>query len=89
MRVNNSLEWAHISVPLRDQMLAAPPQTRIDLSRLLGNVTELIAALSSEEVELRRNRKKSSPKQQELLVKIEENLDLFEQWLVIAHLSYG
>jgi hypothetical protein len=55
----------------------------------LGNVTGLVHDLANEEVELRRMHKESSPRQQALLVQIEQAIDTFEQWLMLAHLQHG
>lgn len=89
MRLTNSLEWDKISVPFLSQMHSAPQFCRKDLAKLLGNVTELVHQLGNEEVELRRLRKDSSPKQQELLNRIDDAINTFEQWLILAHLQNG
>jgi len=89
MRILISTDWDKVSLPLLSQMHSAPQFCRKDLAKLLGNVTELVHELGKEEVELRRMRKDSSPKQQELLQRIDLAIETFEQWLVLAHLQGG
>ena len=89
MRVQKSTDWDFASLPLLDQMRSAPQSTRKDLAKLLGNVTGLVQQLGREEVELRRLNKPTSRVQQELLVRIEEAIVQYEQWLMLAHLAHG
>jgi hypothetical protein len=89
MRLKKSTDWDRLSLPYMSQMHSAPQTCRKDLAKLLGNVTGLVHDLANEEVELRRMHKESSPRQQALLVQIEQAIDTFEQWLMLAHLQHG
>ena len=70
-------------------MQVAPALCRKDLARMIGGIENLVHKLGSEEVELRRNRKDSSPRQQELLTRINESITEYEKWLMLAHLQHG
>lgn len=89
MRLQKSTDWDSLSLPYLTQMHSAPQKCRKDLAKLLGNVTGLVHDLANEEVELRRLHKKVSLRQQELLAQIEQAIDTFEQWLLLAHLQHG
>ena len=89
MRVKTSLDWAPVSSEMRGQMQVAPTNCRKDLARMIGGIENLVHKLGSEEVELRRNRKESSLRQQELIVRIHESIIEFEKWLMLAHLQHG
>jgi hypothetical protein len=89
MRVQNSLDWNKVSSDLRAQMHSAPVLCRKDLARMIGSIEGLVQKLGSEEVELRRNRKESSPRHQELLAQINESINEYEKWLMLALLQYG
>lgn len=89
MRIKTSLDWAPVSSELRDQMQVAPALCRKDLARMIGGIENLVHKLGSEEVELRRNRKDSSPRQQDLLTRINESITEYEKWLMLAHLQHG
>jgi hypothetical protein len=89
MRIKTSLDWAPVSSELRDQMQVAPTNCRKDLARMIGGIENLVHKLGSEEVELRRNRKESSLRQQELLARINQSITEYEKWLMLAHLQHG
>lgn len=89
MRVKNSLDWDTVSAQLRSQMHTAPPTCRKDLARMIGAIEGMVQRLANEEVELRRNRKDTSPKQQNLLDRINQAIDDFDKWLMLAHLQHG
>lgn len=89
MRVKNSLDWAPISSELRAQMHSAPNQCRKDLARMIGSIEGKVHKLGSEEVELRRNRKDTSPRYEELLTQINESITEYEKWLMLAYLQHG
>ena len=89
MRVQKSTDWDRVSLPLLSQMHAAPQNTRKDLARLLGHVTGFVMELSREEVELRRTKKQTSPKREKLLVDIEDSINEYEKWLLLAYLQHG
>ena len=89
MRIQTSLDWAPVSSEMRNQMQVAPANCRKDLARMIGGIENLVHKLGSEEVELRRNRKELSPRQQELLTRINESIIEYEKWLMLAHLQHG
>ena len=89
MRVQNSLDWDQVSSDLRAQMHAAPALCRKDLARMIGSIEGLVQKLGSEEVDLRRLRKESSPRHQELLDQINKSITEYEKWLMLAHLQHG
>ncbi len=89
MHVQTSLDWDNVSAHLRGQMHTAPPTCRKDLARMIGAIEGIVQRLANEEVELRRNRKETSAKHQDLLGRINQAIDDFEKWLMLAHLQHG
>lgn len=89
MRVKNSLDWNPVSQELRNQMQAAPAQCRKDLARMIGHVEGLVQKLGNEEVDLRRNKKDTSPRKEQLLEQIHESITEYEKWLMLAYLQHG
>lgn len=89
MLVKNSLDWDSVSAQLRGQMHTAPQVCRKDLARMIGAIEGMVQRLANEEVELRRNRKDTSAKHQDLLDRINQSIDEFEKWLMLAHLQHG
>ena len=89
MRVKISLDWDPVSAQLREQMHTAPPSCRKDLARMIGAIEGMVQRLANEEVEMRRNRKNTSPKHQQLLERINQAIDDFEKWLMLAYLQHG
>ncbi len=89
MLVNYSLDWQIVGAELRQSMQTAPATCRKDLARMIGHIEGLVQKLGSEEVELRRTKKTSSIKSQELLAAINESINEFEKWLMLAHLQHG
>jgi hypothetical protein len=89
MHVENSLDWDKASAEMRAQMHAAPAQCRKDLARMIGSIEGLVQKLGGEEVELRRNRKESSPRHATLLDQINKSITEYEKWLMLAHLQHG
>jgi CRISPR/Cas system Type II protein with McrA/HNH and RuvC-like nuclease domain len=89
MRVQKSTDWNNVSSPYVSQMHSAPANTRKDLARMLGNVTGLVDQLGREEVRMRQTKRDSTPRQQELLAQIEQAIDEYEKWLMLAHLAHG
>ena len=87
--ITNSLDWQGVSTDLRYRMHTAPAQARFDLAKMLGNIEHLVQELGGEEVEMRRCKKTTSVKQQNLLLKINKSITEYEQWLVFAQLSFG
>ena len=89
MRVKTSTDWNKVSSPYVSQMHSAPVKTQKDLARMLGNVTGLVDLLGREEVRMRQTKRESTPRQQELLAQIEQAIDEYEKWLMLAHLAHG
>ena len=89
MRVKTSLDWDPIATELRGKMHAAPAVCRKDLARMIGTIVGMVQRLGQEEVELRRNKKDTGPKHQDLVERINEAIDDFEKWLMFAYLSHG
>jgi hypothetical protein len=89
MRVQTSLDWDQVSSEMRAQMHAAPVLCRKDLARMIGSIEGLVQKLGGEEVDLRRNRKESSPRQQALVDQINKSITEYEKWLMLAHLQHG
>lgn len=89
MRVKNSLDWDVVSGQMRDQMHTAPQSCRKDLARMIGAIEGMVQRLANEEVDLRRNRKDTSAKHQSLLERINQAIEDFEKWLMLAHLQHG
>ena len=89
MRIRTSLDWDKVSSHLRSTMHSAPAVCRKDLARMLGHIEGLVQKLGSEEVVLRRNKKFSSPASESLLAEINESINEYEKWLVLAHLQHG
>ena len=89
MRVKTSLEWAPVSSEMRSQMHSAPARCKKDLARMIGQIENLVHQLGSEEVELRRNRKDTSPRHAGLLERINQSITEYEKWLMLAHLQHG
>ena len=89
MRVRTALDWDKVGSELRDSMHRAPAQCRKDLARMIGHIEGLVVALSGEEVILRRNRKFSNAASERLLAQINESINEYEKWLMLALLQYG
>jgi hypothetical protein len=56
---------------------------------MIGHMESIAQELSALEVELRRNRKESSAKHQQLLDRLNESINEYEKWLMLAHLQHG
>ena len=89
MRVKVALDWDRVGADLRNSMHAAPAKCRKDLARMLGHIEGLVQRLGAEEVELRRNKKFTNAKSQQLLTDINESINEYEKWLVLAYLQHG
>lgn len=89
MQIKNSTDWNTLGTNLHAQFMAAPQRAKSDLAKMYSRINSLVTELSREEVELRRNKRETSPRQQEILTKINEAIDEFEKWLVFAQLSLG
>ena len=70
-------------------MHSAPAACRKDLARMIGAIENLAQRLANEEVELRRTRKDTSIKHNELLERINQAIEDFEKWLMLAYLQHG
>lgn len=89
MRVRTSLDWQRVGPELRDSMQSAPATCRKDLARMIGHIEDLVQKLSGEEVNLRRNKKFASAVSERLVSEINESINEYEKWLMLAHLQHG
>ena len=89
MRVKTALDWDRVGAELRDSMHRAPAQCRKDLARMLGHIEGLVQQLGGEEVVLRRNKKFSNATSERLLADINESINEYEKWLMLAYLQHG
>ena len=89
MEIKTALEWNAVSTRLRTQMHSAPARCKKDLAKMIGRIEGLVHQLGSEEVEMRRGKKTTSPRHAELLERINQSIIDFEQWLMLAHLQHG
>jgi hypothetical protein len=89
MEIKNALEWNAVSSKLRAQMQSAPPMCRKDLAKMIGRIEGLVHQLGSEEVEMRRCKKTTTPRHASLLERINQSITDFDQWLMLAHLQHG
>jgi hypothetical protein len=89
MSVKTSLDWSAVSLEMRNQMHSAPQKCRKDLAKMIGQIEDLVRQLGNEEVELRRNKKLTSPRRDGLLQRINESITEYEKWMVLAYLQHG
>lgn len=89
MEIKNALEWNAVSSKLRAQMHSAPTMCRKDLAKMIGRIEGLVHQLGSEEVEMRRSKKTTTPRHGGLLEQINKSITDFDQWLMLAHLQHG
>ncbi len=74
---------------LRASMHSAPANCRKDLARMIGHIEGLVQELANEEVNVRRNKKTGSAKSHTLLRQIDQSINEYEKWLMLAHLQHG
>jgi len=89
MRLNTALDWDKVGTELRNSMMTAPQRCRKDLARMLSQIEALVQKLGGEEVILRRNKKFTSVTAQQLIAQINESINEYEKWLMLAHLQHG
>jgi hypothetical protein len=89
MRVRTALDWERVSGELRASIHTAPARCKKDLTRMIGHIEDLVHKLANEEVTLRRNKKFTSPASERLLAEINESINEYEKWLMLALLQYG
>jgi hypothetical protein len=89
MEIKTALEWNDVSSKLRAQMHAAPAMCKKDLAKMIGQIENLVHQLGSEEVEMRRCKKTTTPRHADLLERINKSITDFDQWLMLAHLQHG
>lgn len=89
MEIKTALEWNDVSSKLRAQMHAAPAMCKKDLAKMIGQIENLVHQLGSEEVEMRRCKKTTTPRHAHLLGQINKSITDFDQWLMLAHLQHG
>ena len=89
MEIKNALEWNDVSTRLRSQMQAAPATCKKDLAKMIGQIENLVHQLGSEEVEMRRCKKTTTPRHALLLERINQSINEYDNWLMLAHLQHG
>ena len=89
MRVRTALDWERVSTELRANMHTAPAICRKDLARMIGHIEDLVQKLANEEVTLRRNKKFTSATSERMLAEINESINEYEKWLMLALLQHG
>lgn len=89
MEIKTALEWNAVSSTLRAQMHAAPQMCRKDLAKMIGQIEGLVHQLGSEEVEMRRCKKTTTPRHTCLLERINQSITEYDKWLMLAHLQHG
>jgi hypothetical protein len=89
MEIKNALEWNDVSTRLRSQMQAAPATCKKDLAKMIGQIENLVHQLGSEEVEMRRCKKTTTPRHALLLERINQSINEYDKWLMLAHLQHG
>lgn len=89
MRIEISLDWNRVGSELRASMQTAPANCRKDLARMIGHIEGLVQKLANEEVVLRRTKKTGSALAQSLLDQIDQSINEYEKWLMLAHLQHG
>jgi hypothetical protein len=89
MRVQTAVDWDKVGAELRNNMHAAPTKCRKDLSRMLGHIEGLVQKLGAEEVVLRRTKKATSPVADQFRAQINESINEYEKWLMLAYLQHG
>ena len=70
-------------------MHSAPAMCKKDLAKMIGRIEGLVHQLGSEEVEMRRGKKTTTPRHASLLGQINQSITDFDQWLMLAHLQHG
>jgi len=89
MRLQTAVDWDKVGIELRNNMHAAPTKCRKDLARMLGHIEGLVQKLGAEEVVLRRTKKPTSPVADQLRAQINESINEYEKWLMLAYLQHG
>jgi hypothetical protein len=56
---------------------------------MLGHIEGLVQKLGAEEVVLRRTKKPTSPVADQLRAQINESINEYEKWLMLAYLQHG
>jgi len=82
MHIHSSLDWNDVHSDLRTQIGQVPFNP--DLRKMLNNISNMVAELSSAEVEARRINKLEYT--HDKVVEINEAIDRLEKFLLIAHL---
>lgn len=81
MIIKNSLEWNKVETDLKRQ--ARNLSNYRDINKMIDNIRKNIKLLSNAEIELRRG---SKYKAEEILTKINEDIEMVEEYLLIATL---
>jgi hypothetical protein len=84
MEIHSSLDWSDVSSRLRQ--IGNRATNRPGLSRILANIGDNVKLLGNMEVEFRRTRRVSSVQYQELLTKVNTDIQELEMILMMAAL---
>ena len=85
--INHSLEWAQIQIDLERPAKKLKRYSN-DMLQISTNIGRLVKQLSEEEINCRRQGKQTR-KHQELLTKINEEINMYEQMLTFGVLLNG
>ena len=85
--INHSLEWAQIQIDLESPAKKLKRYSN-DMLQISTNIGRLVKNLSEEEINCRRQGKQTR-KHQELLTKINEEINMYEQMLTFGVLLNG
>lgn len=81
--IENSLSWESKKAALKKKLQELPFNN--DLRKMLKNIDTMVEDLSKAEVAARRNRSTTSSLPE--LKKVNESIELLEQWIVMAILT--
>lgn len=81
--LKSSLEWSELETKLVRKANTLPVLNARDVRKLLGNITHSVSELSKAEVEARRGKPHRA---EELLSKINQDIEMVEEYLVVATL---
>jgi hypothetical protein len=86
-KINHSLEWAQIQIDLERPAKKLKRYSN-DMLQISTNIGRLVKQLSEEEINCRRQGRQTK-KHQELLTKINEEINTYEQMLTFGVLLNG
>jgi hypothetical protein len=87
MIINQVIDWQAVRYELNNNILSLQsPRARMDLTKILKGIEEMVSRLSSEEVECRRMHKQTI-KHFELVAAINERIEFLEQMITFGALA--